>query len=205
MGGDPATMEMVSILASSILGGVTAPQGQKLRSFAGSGDTDPQTMAHEAKGLIGDFLGATMDRAAQPVTMNTTVNPLPNFVGGGLPMAIAAPGQDANRLNPALRTTPGITIPRRTLSDVSTPTGGGGIPVGSNPNAPPSRGNPPATGTNPRPPASASIRNPNSVGPVIDENGGVVRPGTKQPVSPGGDPDQAMAAFELLKKAGLQF
>lgn len=117
MGMDPKTIGlMAAMLGGSALGGITAPQGQKLQSFKGEGDLDPRTATHEAKAMLDDYLQGAISQATSPVNLRTTVNPLPNFVGGALPMAISAPGQDANRLNPALRSTPGAKIQRRRLS-----------------------------------------------------------------------------------------
>lgn len=118
MGADPATLSLIlGMLGSSAIGGLTAPQGQQLKSFEGIDGIDPRTMLGESKGVLDDLLGSLIESANAPITMRTTVNPTPSFVGGGLPMAISSPGQDANRMNPALRTSeaPSI-IPRRRLS-----------------------------------------------------------------------------------------
>lgn len=181
MGASKDMLDMIGLLGGGLLGGITAPQGQKLQSFSGTGGTDPVRMGHDVEGLLSDFLTSTMDRAAEPVTMKTTVNPLPNFTGGGLPFTIAAPGQDANRLNPALRTTPGVTIPRRALS------GGPGVPPpGAVPGAPDWPYQPPGT------------TDPNA--PPVE----TTHPG-EQSLAMHKDGDQAAAAIELLKHAGLQF
>jgi len=101
MGMDPSSAAlMAAILGGSVLGGVTAPQGQKLQSFAGHGsELDPRTMSREAKEMIQAHLSELTRHAAEPVNFETTVNPLPSFVGGGLPMGISAPGMDRNRLS----------------------------------------------------------------------------------------------------------
>lgn len=116
MGMDPLTLGMIGMLGSSALGGITAPEGQKMKSFDRTRGLDPTTMLGEGKGMFGDVMGSAIDNANQDITLRTTVNPLPSFVGGALPMAISAPGMDANRLNPALRTTPGMGIPKRRLT-----------------------------------------------------------------------------------------
>lgn len=117
MGLDPASWALIAgMLGSSAIGGITAGDGQELDSFGGNFGIDPRTMMGESKGLLSDILGSLMEDAGSDTTIRTTVNPLPSFHGGALPMAISVPGMDANRLNPALRTTPGLKIPRRTLS-----------------------------------------------------------------------------------------
>lgn len=117
MGFDPASKAlMAGMLGSSAIGGLTAPQGQKLKSFDKSGGVRPEMMLSEGKNMFGDIFGAAVDAYNQPVKIKTTVNPLPSFVGGGLPMPIAAPGMDPNRLNPALRETQHPQIPKRRLT-----------------------------------------------------------------------------------------
>lgn len=121
---------LASVLGGQAISGALAPNGQELQSFGGSGDTDPKAMLSEGRGLLGDMLTSLMNDAARPVNLKTTVNPLPSFVGGGLPMPISAPGMDANRLNPELRSTPGLSIPRRRLTrgQVDFPSGGSQVP-----------------------------------------------------------------------------
>lgn len=98
----------IVMLAGSVLAGMAAPQGQKLKSFEGSA-TDPRDMSHNAKELINMYLSQTEDNVAKGTHFDTTVNPLPSFVGKGLPMTIGAPGQDLRR------------IPRRTLAPPAGP------------------------------------------------------------------------------------
>jgi hypothetical protein len=112
-GGAASIPLIVAALGSSAIGGLTAPEGQELQSFDNAGASSPKSLLSQNHGLLEDYLGALLDDAEQPVTMRTTVNPLPSYVGGGLPMAISAPGMDANRLNPDLRTTPGFSMSRR--------------------------------------------------------------------------------------------
>jgi hypothetical protein len=109
---------IAAMLGSSVLGGIMAPEGQELTSFEGIPGADPAVMFGEAKGQIGDYLGALLKLAGEPVTLNTSVAPLPAFRGGSLPMSIAAPAQDPNRTNVSRRSVPGVEIPRRTLSEV---------------------------------------------------------------------------------------
>lgn len=138
MGMDPASLAlMIGMIGSSAVGGITAPQGQKLQSFGGKAGIDPSQLLSEGKNSLTDYLSALVDNADQPVKIATTVNPLPNFRGGALPMAIAAPGMDPNRINPALRETPGFGMSKRTLG----PTGGGDHPplAPANPVGPPPR------------------------------------------------------------------
>lgn len=165
-GGGQTAALIAAMMGSSLLGGLTAPQGQKMKSFQGQGGNDPGVMLAENKGLMEDYLNSLIDSANSPVTIKTTANPLPSFKGGALPMAIAAPGMDANRLNPELRTRqPNVTIPKRRLSGGMNPSGPGGSgyqPVAGMPNpndvvngAPPV---PPFVGEGPDPndPAAAS-------------------------------------------------
>lgn len=126
-GGEGALL--AAMLGSSAIGGLTAPSGQELSSFEGVEGLDPRQMMGETKGMMGDLMQALTGLAGQDATINTTVNPLPSFTGSGLPMPISAGGMDPNRLNPDLRSKPGVTIPRRTLSQYT---------GGANPrNAPP--------------------------------------------------------------------
>lgn len=115
---------LTGALGGPLLGGLTAPEGQELQTFEGTGATDPRNMMGETRGVISDLLTALLDEAAKPTTVKTTVNPLPSFAGGGLPMAIGAMGQDPNRLNPDLRTTPGFSMKRRRLTGGTDPAGG---------------------------------------------------------------------------------
>lgn len=110
---------MLAMLGSSAISGLMQPGAQEMDSFKGQAGIDPSVMLGEGKGMFGDVWSAMLDDLAQPTELKTTVNPLPGFKGGGLPMAIAAPGMDANRLNPELRSTPGMNIPRRTLTDAT--------------------------------------------------------------------------------------
>lgn len=139
MGGDPATGALIAgMLGSSVLGGITAPQGQKLSSFAGDiNGGDPHELMRENKGLLDDYLGALISKANEPVTLHTTAKNLPSFKGGALPMQISVPGGDDNRMNPSLRTTPGMNIPRRRLGGV--PPAAGTFPGGgsADPGGPP--------------------------------------------------------------------
>lgn len=106
------------ILGGSALGGIFAPEGQKLQSFRDDGRTDPVTVGGEVKGLLADYLEYLQNRAEEPITLRTTVNPNPAFVGGALPFSVSAPGMDPNRINPELRTrhiNPSATFARRRL------------------------------------------------------------------------------------------
>lgn len=109
----------IAMMASGALQGMLTPSPQEMDSFKGMEGIDPSQMLGEGKGMFSDVWGAMLDDLNQPTELKTTVNPLPSFKGGGLPMAISAPGMDANRLNPALRSTPGMNIPRRTLTDAT--------------------------------------------------------------------------------------
>lgn len=117
--GDPASIAlMAGMMGSSLIGGITAPQGQQLTSFEGIPGADPAEMFGETKGLLSDYLNAMITQAGQPVKLNTTVAPLPIFKGGALPTSIGATALDPNRYSPSLRETPGTPIAKRTLSEV---------------------------------------------------------------------------------------
>lgn len=121
-------------LITSALGGSAMQNlgsgGQELQSFEGEGDISPVSMLRQGKGVLQDWMTATMDRAGQPVNLQTTVQPLPSFSGGGLPFSIGAPGLDPNRDTGGARVIPrlgdivrhnvqsggGATIGRRTLN-----------------------------------------------------------------------------------------
>lgn len=114
----PWIWSAIAALGSSAIGGLLGGDGpslQERKSFEGTGDTDPRNMLSDARGLILDALTGAMDDAAQPVTVHTTVNPVTSYHGDALPMGIGVQGMDPNRLNPALRTIPGFTMPRRRL------------------------------------------------------------------------------------------
>ena len=100
-----------ALLGSSAIGSIFAPEGQELSSFEGRGNTDinPVNYAQGLGQTLSSFLEMAMNEAAQPVTAQTTVAPLPSFGGGGLPFDIAVPAVDPNRLNASLRTKPGLS------------------------------------------------------------------------------------------------
>lgn len=108
---------LIGMLGGSAISGMTAPQGQKLTSFSGTGQTDPRNMLFQGKGMVEDYLGSLVDNAAEPTTIHTTVAPVAGFHGGPLPMALGLNAQDPNRLNPDLRTTPGFQMSKRRLGD----------------------------------------------------------------------------------------
>jgi hypothetical protein len=123
MGMDPATIALAASVIGPALGGLfgglTAPEGQELESFRNDQGIDPRTMMGESKNLISDYLEAVMGDAAKPVNLRTTIAPLPSFHGGALPMAIAAPGMDPNRLDPSRQSSEGFTMNRRRLSEAN--------------------------------------------------------------------------------------
>lgn len=165
-GGDLALL--LGTIGAGAASGLTAPQGQKLSSFAGT-DVDPTKLLSGAQTQLSSLFSDLLARAESPVEIKTTVPPLPSFVGGGLPMAIAAPAMDPNRLNPALRTSSGFGPQPRSLPG---PQGGGGtIP------------NPPGGG--------GKVVLDNDAGP----NGN--QPWNDFPTK-GADSDKALAALQLL-------
>lgn len=155
VGGKEGIALISAMLGSSLIGGLTAPQGQQLQSFEGKGGNDPNQMMGETKGLMMDYLNTLIDTANSPAKINTTVNPLPSFKGGALPMAIAAPGMDANRLNPELRSKePAAIMPKRRLSGSLDPSSGI-VPTAPTPGTggapPPGQGQQPYVGEGPDP------------------------------------------------------
>lgn len=88
---------LLAILGGDAISGITAPRPQYRQSFAGTA-MDPTKLGGSIKDALTSYLGETEDRAHAGTNIDTTVNPLPSFVGGGLPMTIAAPGMDARRL-----------------------------------------------------------------------------------------------------------
>ena len=97
----------LSMIGSAILASVTAPEGQELSSFEGTPGsiTDPKPQAGNLAGYLNNYLQMSLDEATRPMTVNTTVHPLPSFSGGGLPFDIGAPAVDPNRLDASRRTT----------------------------------------------------------------------------------------------------
>lgn len=204
LGGKEGAALIAAMIGSSLVGGITAPQGQKLKSYEGQGGMDPRQLMGESKGLLDDYLGALISNANQPVNLKTTVNPLPMFKGGPLPMAIAAPGADPARANHTLLSTPGLGIPKRTLS---APSADGSLRPGGNTDDPknwippdpqgphdPANGPPPRTAYDPR--------------PVPGPGGGYYGPpvnGLMEGSAASGDSgDPTQAAVELLMSLGQQ-
>ena len=94
-----------AVLGSSIIGGLTAPEGQELSSFEGrDSGVGPTGAADEIWKHLQSYLTMALTEAQQPVSVRTTVPPLPSFGGGGLPFDIAAPAIDPNRADASLRT-----------------------------------------------------------------------------------------------------
>ena len=85
------------------LGSIFAPEGQELSSFEG-GALDPRTQAGNLTKYMESYLNMALDEARQPVSVRTTVAPLAQFSGGGLPFDIGAPAIDPNRADASLRT-----------------------------------------------------------------------------------------------------
>lgn len=193
------------ILGSSLIGGVTAPEGQELSSFEGRGGIDPAVMMGESKDLIAQLISSLTDRANEDITLKTTVNPNPSFAGGALPMAIGTTGMDPRRLNPSLRTTTATApIGKRSLTPGSPAfqdTGTGSLPGGvnnpgnSNPDADPRRTpwgafTPPEVGPNGQSYGSSAMA------PRRLTFGGSGSPG-------GDDMQKAQAALQLLMKGAV--
>mgnify|MGYP001562311192 CR=1 FL=1 len=103
LGGAKGLATLGSGALAGTLGGIFAPEGQELSAF----DTDalyPPAVAENYKALLDSYLNLALSEAAKPVTMDTTMAPLPSFSGGGLPFNISAPAMDPARRNPERRT-----------------------------------------------------------------------------------------------------
>ena len=111
MGMDPVTIGLIaSMVGGQLLGALTAPEGQELKSFEGDPKLDPKVMLGQSKDMILAYLQALTQRAGQPSSVNTTVQGLPSFSGGSLPIPIGVSGID-----PAVATR-GISSPGMDLS-----------------------------------------------------------------------------------------
>lgn len=169
---------IIAILGGDTISALSAVRPQQRQSFSGT-DLDPTKLGGSIKGMLDQYLGETEDRAHSDSTIDTTVNPLPTFRGGGLPMMISAPGQDARRLA------------RRTLPTGSPTT------ITRDPNTPPGTKTPVTTDHTSDPLNGSGFLDPSKTQGGISTDDG-------QRVSGGGS-DQALAAITLLRKAGLQF
>ena len=116
---------MIGLAGSSLMSGKGGGDGQELSPF--EGDLDPNQIAGQLKGGLTDYLKAAIAKANEPVRLNTTVAPLPNFTGGGLPMDISAPAMDPNRRDPSRRTfSTGAELNLDNFFDYQVPPPGGG-------------------------------------------------------------------------------
>jgi hypothetical protein len=120
MGMDSITKLLLGSLAGSAIGAIGG-NGQNMQSFKGKGAIDPSNMMLENKNLLEQYLGALMGDAANPTSVDTTIKPIPAYVGGSLPMPIGITAMDDNRLNPSLRSKPGLDIGRRSLGTGTMP------------------------------------------------------------------------------------
>lgn len=109
MGGPEAAL-LSATLGSALLGGIFAPEGQELSSFEGDADVDPRNTAAQLRQGLSQYLQMALNEAASPVSVRTTVAPLPQYSGGGLPFDIGAPAIDPNRADVSLRSIPGLDI-----------------------------------------------------------------------------------------------
>lgn len=172
---------IIATLGGDAIAGLTTPRPQYRQSFAGT-DMDPTKLGSSIKGMLDTYMGETQDRAHSDSTIDTTVNPLPAMMGGGLPMTIAAPGMDQRRIQRRTLPTGGPTLSR----DPSQPAAPGiKIPV------PSMMGPQTNTGINGGQPNI--IRD----GPGADGS-----PITLSPTGGGGgsDSDQALAALQLIMR-----
>lgn len=103
---------LMSTLGNSVLGAVTAPEGQELRSFTGSGNTDPREMVADARSGINGMIDLMRQRIGQPVALRSAyVQQPPTFSGGGLPSPIGVSGVDPALADSSLLSIPGLDMP----------------------------------------------------------------------------------------------
>ena len=132
---------LLAVMGSSVLGGLTAPEGQELESFSGDAEIDPRQMLRDARGGVLNVSEHAASQLNDPLLLETRVPSLPAFTGGGLPFAIGAPAQDQAYVNPAVAVSPGRAMRR--------PLPGGHETREAEPSSPPGRPGPPD-----RPPSS---------------------------------------------------
>ena len=209
MGWDDAAMIGAQLVGGLLGGGDEAQERASFRNQKVSGvSVDPRNLQAQAKVGGEDMLSALLDWLGQDITMKTTVQPLPSYVGGGLPMAISAPGKDQALANPGLLTTPGLKVQRRALdprlNDKAEGSGGlfgnlakqvaekQGILPGPN-LSDEVGGRAPAPVMSPQAPAQTQQS------PWATPRNQFDRTRQPQQLVGGGDFDQAMAALQLLK------
>lgn len=99
-------------LGGSVLGAVTAPEGQELQSFEGEGNLDPRQALTDARGAVTSMLGTLQQRASRPIELRSAyVQQPPVFSGGGLPMPIGVSGMDPALADSSLLSLPGLNLP----------------------------------------------------------------------------------------------
>jgi hypothetical protein len=164
---------LAAVLGGGMLGNLTAPEGQELKSYDGT-DVDSAKLMKEFYPQLQSLLKDRMADADAPVRSEVTVNPLPSYVGGGLPTAISAPGVDRRRLEGMTGTAPTTSggmayspTGRRTLPPPGTPPPTGGTPPPAGTPAPP--GAPPPAGTPPEgsPPYTQGLMDPQSAEQIL--------------------------------------
>ena len=172
---------MIGLAGSSLMSGKGGGDGQELSPF--EGDLDPNQIAGQLKGGLTDYLKAAIAKANEPVRLNTTVAPLPNFTGGGLPMDISAPAMDPNRRDPSRRTfSTGAELNLDNFFDYQVPPPGGGSGL-----------RPDGTG----PPVDLQGGHPgHPQGPGEPDESGPYSPGYA-PDDPGWNPDETSQAFDM--------
>lgn len=157
---------IVGMIGSSAASGIFAPEGQEIATMEGEEGIDPGQLLGESKGLMSDYLTAILDSVSKGTELETRAPDLPSYVGGALPMAIAAPARDAGS-----SPTPGFSMKRRTLSEHDGSIGGGAdrIPPPRGPAVPRPGAPTPPTSPDPEEPGQ---RWPNPAQPRIDTMSG---------------------------------
>ena len=99
-----------------VLGGLLAPGAfQRKQAFdnkVGSNgvSVDPVETLSGATGAVKSLGGAMSEKLAKPVQLRTTVQDLPSFSGGGLPMDIGVSGKDPANADPSMLQYPGLNL-----------------------------------------------------------------------------------------------
>ena len=93
MGMDPATATLIGTIAAPAIGGMFAPEGQELSSFAGrqsmGTSIDPGDLMGQLARMISGNYQTALDRASQPVTLSAArPSRPPGYSGGHLPFRI---------------------------------------------------------------------------------------------------------------------
>lgn len=199
MGLDPATMQMIGMIAGPALGslfGGIAGGGQELSSFEGHAGVDPVTMLQNANSLIGRVGRGVTERAATPISLPSAyVQQVPAFTGGGLPMPIGVVGSDPALVNPSLMNLQGMGQFQDLFSGLDTGSNYG-VPTGPGTGTPPGAGvQPGETGTDPNAEGFQDFYQPR-----FDQR----TPQNPQGTTDGSEPRQGNAAESVTRRKPAQ-